>query len=72
MRLVRFGEAGRERPGVLIDGGEIVDISGAVADLDARFWGEGGVEFISRGLASGALGRCPRVAMDSVRDEYSR
>ncbi|MHC4250638.1 MAG: fumarylacetoacetate hydrolase family protein [Planctomycetota bacterium] len=67
MRLVRFGEKGRERPGILISDSEIADISALVGDLDARFWGEGGVEFVSREVASGALGALSRVAVDSVR-----
>ncbi|MHC5056604.1 MAG: fumarylacetoacetate hydrolase family protein [Planctomycetota bacterium] len=67
MRLVRFGDKGRERPGVLIDDNEIADVSGLVGDLDARFWSEGGVELVSRELASGALGRAPRVAVDGIR-----
>src|SRR4051794_15385798 len=33
MKLIRFGEPGRERPGVLDDQGQIRDLSGHVADL---------------------------------------
>jgi ureidoglycolate lyase/2,4-diketo-3-deoxy-L-fuconate hydrolase len=67
MRLVRFGEAGGERPGVLASDDEIIDISGLVGDLDSRFWGEGGVELVARELASGGLGRAPRVARADTR-----
>jgi len=67
MRLVRFGERDRERPGILIDGSEIADISELVGDLDARFWGEGGVELVTRELERGALARLPHVPIDSVR-----
>jgi len=67
MRLVRFGERGRERPGVLITDSEIADISGVVGDLDGRFWGEGGMGFVARELERGALGSLRRVRLDSVR-----
>ncbi|MHC4201019.1 MAG: fumarylacetoacetate hydrolase family protein [Planctomycetota bacterium] len=69
MRFVRFGEAGRERPGVLTgDGADgILDLSTMVADLDRRFWGEGGVEFVARELDSGGLAGLARADRDSVR-----
>src|SRR5512145_994167 len=34
MRLVRYGEAGREKPGILDAQGAIRDLSGAVGDID--------------------------------------
>ena len=69
MRLVRFGEAGRERPGLLGEEGrgDIIDLSPVVADLDRRFWGEGGVEFVARELDSGGLAGLARVDYDSAR-----
>jgi 2-keto-4-pentenoate hydratase/2-oxohepta-3-ene-1,7-dioic acid hydratase in catechol pathway len=45
MKLVRFGEAGREKPGLLDAGGQIRDLSGVIPDITAET------------LASGALGR---------------
>ncbi|QUS36764.1 fumarylacetoacetate hydrolase family protein [Falsirhodobacter algicola] len=35
MKLLRFGEPGKERPGILDDGGAIRDLSGIVSDIDA-------------------------------------
>ena len=37
MKLVRFGEKGLEKPGVLSSGGEILDVSGFVRDYDEAF-----------------------------------
>ena len=34
MRLVRYGEAGKEKPGILDDNGAIRDLSGVIADID--------------------------------------
>src|SRR3712207_1283815 len=33
MKLVRFGEAGREKPGLVDSGGQIRDVSGIVPDI---------------------------------------
>lgn len=42
MRLVRFGEAGEEVPGILADDGKILDVSAFVQDYDESFFaGEG-------------------------------
>ena len=34
MKLVRFGDAGQEKPGVLDAGGAIRDLSGVIRDID--------------------------------------
>lgn len=44
MRLMRIGEAGRERPVVRLDDGHYVDVSDQVADFDEAFFGSGGIE----------------------------
>ena len=54
MKLVRYGEAGQERPGIWLDGEEprIVDVRGMafdITDYDARFGAPGGVARL-RGL----------------------
>ncbi len=33
MKLVRFGEFGREKPGLIDSGGHIRDLSGHIADI---------------------------------------
>lgn len=44
MKLIRFGERGREKPGLLLAGGVRVDASGAFRDYDEAFFGSGGLE----------------------------
>ena len=41
MKLIRFGEAGKEKPGVCIDD-EYYDVSGFIQDYDERFFANGG------------------------------
>ena len=61
MKLVRYGEAGAERPGVWLEaadggGARILDVRGMVFDIedyDARFWQTYGVERL-RGLVGEA------------------
>ena len=36
MKLVRFGPAGREKPGLMDSGGVVRDLSGRIADIDAK------------------------------------
>lgn len=58
MKLIRFGEPGEERPGVLQDNGSIVDLSHHIHDYTPDFFAAGGVEQ-ARSLVAG--GKCPRV-----------
>lgn len=58
MKLIRFGEPGEERPGVLQDDGSIVDVSHHIHDYTPDFFAAGGVEQ-ARALVAG--GKCPRV-----------
>ena len=48
MKLIRFGEPGRERPGLIVDGGRRIDVSGFGADYDEEFFGSGGLERLAR------------------------
>ena len=50
MKLIRFGEAGRERPGLIVEGGRSIDVSGFGADYDEAFFGSGGLERLARWL----------------------
>jgi 2-keto-4-pentenoate hydratase/2-oxohepta-3-ene-1,7-dioic acid hydratase in catechol pathway len=43
MKLIRFGEAGKEKPGLLLDDGVRVDVSAFGADYDETFFANGGV-----------------------------
>src|SRR6266508_2937156 len=51
MKLIRFGEPGRERPGLLLPDGRRVDASGFGSDYDETFFGSGGLERLPGWLA---------------------
>jgi 2,4-diketo-3-deoxy-L-fuconate hydrolase len=65
VKLIRFGEAGKEKPGVLLADGIRIDVSGAVADYDENFLGDGGLENLASWLAGNASS-APRISA-SVR-----
>jgi 2,4-didehydro-3-deoxy-L-rhamnonate hydrolase len=44
MKLIRFGEPGRERPGVLLPNDVRADVSSAVGDYDEAFFGGDGLQ----------------------------
>lgn len=44
MKLIRFGEPGRETPGLLLPDGQRVDASALTDDYDESFFAEGGLE----------------------------
>ncbi|HTD93491.1 MAG TPA: fumarylacetoacetate hydrolase family protein, partial [Chitinophagaceae bacterium] len=46
MKLIRFGDAGQERPGVCIDD-EHFDVSGFIHDYDERFFANGGLPHLA-------------------------
>jgi len=60
MKLIRFGEPGRERPGVLLADGSRVDVSRGVAEFDEAFFGGDGLERLARWLETNAAS-APRV-----------
>src|SRR5256885_16368434 len=51
MKLIRFGEPGRERPGLLLPDGRRIDASGCGSDYDETFFGSEGLERLARWLA---------------------
>ena len=64
MKLIRFGEVGRERPGVLLNDGTRVDVSGLLRDYDEAFFGGDGLTALAAWLkANGAT--APRVAANT-------
>jgi 2,4-diketo-3-deoxy-L-fuconate hydrolase len=50
MKLIRLGEAGKEKPGVLLNDGARVDVSSIVSDYDEEFFGDGGFSVLQRWL----------------------
>jgi 2-keto-4-pentenoate hydratase/2-oxohepta-3-ene-1,7-dioic acid hydratase in catechol pathway len=44
MKLIRFGDKGKEKPGVMLAGGKMVDVSAFGADYDEGFFAADGVE----------------------------
>ena len=58
MKLLRFGEAGRERPGLIDGEGHIRDLSGHVADIDGASLGPA----VLKRLAQVKVGGLPVVA----------
>ena len=60
MKLLRVGEAGAERPAVLLDDGAIIDVSSAVGEIDGAWLESGGVERLAKILGEGA-DRFPKV-----------
>ena len=54
MKLIRFGEPGKEKPGVLLDDGRRVDVSASGLDYDESFFGGNGTERLRRWLEENA------------------
>ncbi len=56
MKLIRFGEAGHEDPGVLLADGRRVDASGEFHDYDEGFFASGGLEALKEWVDGGCPG----------------
>ena len=58
MKMIRFGEVGQEKPGVLLNDGTRLDASGFGSDYDEQFFASGGIEklrqWLSRNSSSAA------------------
>lgn len=63
MRLIRFGEAQRERPGVELEDGHRLDLSWHIQDYTPQFFAAGGMERLRHIVAEGK--RCPPAPMDA-------
>ncbi len=60
MKLIRFGETGKEKPGALLEDGSRVDVSGFGADFDEDFFASGGIAAL-RGWLERNRASAPRV-----------
>ena len=56
MQLIRFGEAGREKPGVLLKDGRRIDASGEFMEYDEAFFAMGGMESVAEWVVQGCPG----------------
>jgi 2-keto-4-pentenoate hydratase/2-oxohepta-3-ene-1,7-dioic acid hydratase in catechol pathway len=65
MKLIRWGELGAEKPGLLLEGGARVDASAFGGDYDEGFFGKGGLERLGA-WARRQAASAPRLP-DSVR-----
>lgn len=65
MKLIRFGEPGKERPGLIMDDAVRLDVSSCVQDYDEVFFANDGIPRLRRWLEEHATS-APRVA-SSVR-----
>jgi 2,4-didehydro-3-deoxy-L-rhamnonate hydrolase len=65
MKLIRFGEPGKERPGVITEDGSRRDVSGLVTDYDEAFLADDGLSRLKQWVKDNSSS-APRVAQ-SVR-----
>ncbi len=56
MKLIRFGDAGREEPGIMLPDGRRLDASGEFHDYDEGFFASGGLEALAEWVADGCPG----------------
>ncbi len=56
MKLIRFGDEGREEPGVILPGGRRIDASGEFTEYDEGFFAMGGLEALAEWVADGCPG----------------
>ena len=56
MKLIRFGEEGREEPGVMLPDGRRIDASGEFNDYDEGFFAMGGIESLAEWVSQGCPG----------------
>jgi 2,4-diketo-3-deoxy-L-fuconate hydrolase len=60
MKLIRFGEPGHEKPGVLLKDGSPIDVSAFGSDYDEAFFGRGGLKELNTWLDRNASS-APRI-----------
>ncbi len=65
MKLIRFGEVGKEKPGVQLENGVRLDVSAFGRDYNEDFFGTDGIDQLKDWLGKNE-GSCPVVA-DSIR-----
>ena len=61
MKLIRFGQPGQEKPGLILEDGRSIDASAVADDYDERFLGGGGLDRLREFVASGNAAKAPEV-----------
>lgn len=64
MKLIRFGEVGKEKPGVQLEDGTRLDVSGFGSDYDERFFGNSGISDLKEWLSVNAES-CAKIASNT-------
>jgi hypothetical protein len=62
MKLIRFGEPGREKPGVILEDSARLDVSSLTREFDEAFFADGGLSRLQLWLkenATSAPASCP-------------
>lgn len=65
MKLIRFGNVGEEKPGIQLEDGSRLDVSGFGEDYDEHFFGNDGIARLKTWLQTNS-DDCPRI-LDDVR-----
>ena len=64
MKLIRFGEPGREKPGAILPDGRRVDVSASIPDYDELFFSSGGPDRLRELLSGEGASLLPQVGPD--------
>ena len=64
MKLIRFGKIESEKPGVQLDNGQKIDVSGLGEDFDENFFGSNGIQRLQQWLKQ-HRGECPQIRDDT-------
>ena len=64
MKLIRFGKIESEKPGVQLDNGQKIDVSGLGEDFDENFFGSNGIQRLQHWLKQ-HRGKCPQISDDT-------
>lgn len=67
MKLVRIGERGAERPGVLVEEHTVLDVSAHVEEYDGAFFASGGLARLMQLVDGPDAAALERVALDGIR-----
>ena len=58
MKLIRFGEAGKEKPGLVLENGKVADLSSYFLDFNEAFFESGGIDRIHELVGAEKFSEC--------------